>query len=405
MKHFRYSAFTSKGQRQSGVLEALSKDAAYSVLQGMGLTPIDLTEDNSASAAANTSSSHRPQSTNGQLVLRTMRMLAILITRKVAIPDALSVAAEAEPTSSGKKTLLEVRKKVAEGQSMSSAMAKTKDFASTYLVSMITAGESTATLGAVLERLAGQMEKDLELNRKINSALAYPAVLTLASVCLLAFISLYMVPALMPLLEQNKAGIPPLIDFMHTAATAISDNAFAVLAGLLLALAAIIAIRRHPAAKQAFHEVIFRMPVLGKMLASSETIRLCSSLGLMLSNHVDLVKALSISKETARTAYFANAIEAAAPALKEGQSLHEAFSGFDRFPSTFKALARAGSETRALPEALSQIADIQRAILEKQIETAVKILPPVLTLMIGGFIGLFVLVIVDTIMGLNDAIY
>lgn len=405
MQHFRYSAFTSKGQRQSGVLEALSKDNAYAALQGMGLTPIDLTEDHAASAATNAPTAYRGKSANGQLVLRTMRMLAILITRKVAIPDALSVAAEAEPTRFGKKTLLDIGKKVAEGQSMSSAMSKTKDFASSYLISMITAGESTATLGAVLERLASQMEKDLELSRKINSALAYPAILTVASFCLLAFISLYMVPALMPLLEQNKAGIPPLIDFMHTAANSITENAIAVLAGLLLTLAAIVAIRQQPAAKQLFHEVIFRMPLLGKMLASSETIRLCSSLGLMLSNHVDLVRALSISKETARTAYFAKAIEAAAPALKEGQTLNEAFAEFDRFPSTFKALARAGSETRALPEALSQIADIQRAILEKQIETAVKILPPVLTLLIGGFTGLFVLVIVDTIMGLNDAIY
>ncbi|MEL7524243.1 MAG: type II secretion system F family protein [Pseudomonadota bacterium] len=405
MKHYRYSAFSNDGKRRSGEVEALSRETAFSALQGMGLTPIDLQEKQATASSAEASApARKPFFHDPMLIVRTMRMLAILVSRKVPVPDALELTADAEPSRSGRKLLHALSRKVAEGRSFSAAMAEADGFASPYIISMISAGENTATLGTVLERVADQLERDEELKRKIKGALAYPLVLIVASLGMLAFIALYMVPALMPLLEQSDGGVPGIIAFMDGTATYLSNNALWVLASIGGFAVLLVAVLRNAATRGLVEEIWFRLPVIGKMIASSETVRFSSSLGLMLSNHVDLVRALTISEKVARTVYFSNAIRSAAPALKEGQSLDQAFAGYDRFPKTFNALARAGSETRALPAALGQIADVQRAILEKQIETAVKLLPPVLTLLVGGFVGTFVLVIVDTIMSLNDAI-
>lgn len=405
MKHFKYSAYSNDGKRRSGEMEALSRETAFSTLQGMGLTPIDLQEQQSKASSSDAHSSRKPFFHDPMLIVRTMRMLAILVSRKVPVPDALALTADAEPSRSGRRLLQSMSRKVAEGRSLSSAMAEADGFASPYIISMVSAGENTATLGLVLERVAEQLEKDEELKRKIKGALAYPLVLIIASLGMLAFIGLYMVPALMPLLEQSEGGVPGIIAFMDDTATYLSDNMLWVLVASGAAVVLFIVVLKNAATRQLLEEIWFRLPVIGNMLASSETVRFSSSLGLMLSNHVDLVRALNISEKVARTAYFTDAIRSAAPALQEGQSLDQAFAGFDRFPKTFNALARAGSETRALPAALGQIADVQRAILEKQIETAIKLLPPVLTLLVGGFVGTFVLVIVDTIMSLNDAIY
>ncbi|MEM9634950.1 MAG: type II secretion system F family protein [Pseudomonadota bacterium] len=405
MKLYKYSAYQVNGGRTTGEVEALSKEAAYSALQGIGLTPIDLDEGKHLGGNGEIASTRKRFFHDPLLIVRTMRMLAILVSRQVPIPDALALTADAEASRYGKRLLQAMSRKVAEGRSMSDAMADAEGFASPYIISMVSAGESTATLGTVLERVADQLEKDRDLKRKIQSALSYPLVLIAASLGMLAFIALYMVPALMPLLEQSESGVPGVIAFMNASAEFMRDNATIVgLVSVTVMIGGTVA-AQNSKTRRLFEELWFRIPILGSMLASSETVRFCSSLGLMLSNHVELVKALDISRQVARTVYFTKAIEAAAPALKEGLSLDQAFSSYDRFPKTFAALARAGSETRALPAALGQIADVQRAILEKQIETAVKLLPPVLTLLVGGFVGLFVLVIVDTIMSLNDAIY
>jgi general secretion pathway protein F len=406
MKQFVYTAYRADGTRQRGDIEALSHDSAFAALQGMGLIPIKLEEGQGAgSAHSDKFSTGKPLLRDPQLILRTMRMLAILVSRQVPVPDALALTADAEPTRYGRKLLSAMSRKVAEGASISKVLAEAGDFASPYVVSMVSAGENTATLGLVLERIAGQLEKDHELRRKISGALTYPLVLIAASLGMLCFIALFMVPALMPLLEQSKGDVPGVIAFMNGTAVFLDENAYLVLGTALALLAGLIFVFKNAATRRFLEEVWFRLPLLGTMIANSETVRFCSSLGLMLANHVDLVRALEISKQVAKTAYFAKAIEAASPALKEGQSLDQAFAGCDRLPKTFHALARAGGETRALPAALAQIADVQRAILEKQIETAVKLLPPVLTLLVGGFVGTFILVIVDTIMSLNDAIY
>lgn len=405
MKHFRYSAYRSDGGKASGAIEAISLESAYSNLQGMGLSPISLEEKTGKTSTGDSSGKPRRLFHDPQLVLRTIRMLAILISRQVSIPDALALTADAETSRYGTKLLHQMSRKVAEGQSLSGAMSGAEEFSAPYIVSMVSAGETTATLGIVLERLAEQLEKDQELKRKVQGAFAYPLVLIVASLGMLSFIALYLVPALMPLLEQSENGVPTVIAVMNNTAVYLDAHSKKVLLSVALTLAGSILVIRRPATRKVLEELWFHIPVAGRMLASSETVRFCSSLGLMLSNHVELVRALDISKQVARTHYFTKAIEAASPALKEGQSLDQAFAGYDRFPRTFNALARAGSETRALPAALEQIASVQRAILEKQIETAVKMLPPILTLLVGGFVGLFVLVIVDTIMSLNDAIY
>ncbi|WP_199823840.1 type II secretion system F family protein [Labrenzia sp. OB1] len=405
MKHFRYSAYRADGKWQTGDIEALSPETAFAALRALGLTPIDLDEGRAAQSGQAETSLRKPFFYDPQLIVRTMRMLAILVSRQVPVPDALALTADAETSRAGRKQLQSMSRKVAEGRSLSAAMSEVYGFASPYILSMVSAGENTATLGTVLERVADQLDKDQELKRKIKGALAYPLILIIASIGMLIFISLYMVPALMPLLEQSRDGVPGVIGFMNDMSTFFGDNSLGVLLGLVGAVAGIVFVYKNPGTRGVLEELWFRLPVIGTMLASSETVRFCSSLGLMLSNHVALVRALDISREVARTSYFRKAIESAAPALKEGQSLNQAFAPYGRFPKTFNALARAGSETRALPAALGQIADVQRAILEKQIETAVKLLPPVLTLLVGGFVGTFVLIIVDTIMSLNDAIY
>lgn len=407
MQPFSYSAYGPDGRKTFGEIQANSRDEAFRALNQRNLTPISIS-DGVAGDATSILSLHAILDRlfhDPLLIVRSIRMLAILISRHVAVPTALELTADMESTGRGKRVLKSIGARVAEGQSLSSAMAASEGFASPYILSLISSGENTATLGEVLEMLAGQLEKEQEIRRKVKSAFAYPMLLVFASLSMLAFMAFYMVPTLMPLLEQGKGEVPTLLFLMNKGATYVSENTLFVALVSVLIISLLAAFPFSKTGKVVIEEILFRLPVVRKMLAGSETIRFCNSLGMMLRHHVELVRALEIAQGVVKTAYFSNAIRSALPALKEGQSLDQAFATFSRLPKTFFALARAGGETRALPDALAQISDVERAVLDKQVETAVKLLPPVLTLLVGSFVGTFVLVIVDAIMSLNDAAF
>ena len=90
-----------------------------------------------------------------------------------------------------------------------------KLFDKTY-IALVRASEATGTLGAMLERIAGYLRKELETRGKVRSAMAYPAVMLVVAVAVTFFLLIYVLPQFTPLF--NRQGIKlPTIDDHHDA--------------------------------------------------------------------------------------------------------------------------------------------------------------------------------------------
>ena len=71
---------------------------------------------------------------------------------------------------------------VERGSSLSAALAKHPKAFNRLYVAMVRAGEAGGVLDSVLQRLATTIEKQVELRRKVKSAMTYPAVVSVTRV-------------------------------------------------------------------------------------------------------------------------------------------------------------------------------------------------------------------------------
>ena len=107
---------------------------------------------------------------------------------------------------------------------------------------MVAAGEQSGALGAVLERLADDLEERQALRGKLIGATLYPAIVSLIAVVIVIFLVTYVVPQVASVFTSSKRALPVLTVAM------LAISAFVRGWGWLIVLLALVAARRRAGA-------------------------------------------------------------------------------------------------------------------------------------------------------------
>ena len=119
------------------------------------------------------------------------RQFATMINSGLSLIRALAILTEQTENKQLAKVVGEVRLDVERGSSLSAAMSKHPKVFNHLYIAMVKSGEAGGVLDAVLTRLADTIEKQVELRRKVKSAMTYPiVVLVICSVIATAMLLL-----------------------------------------------------------------------------------------------------------------------------------------------------------------------------------------------------------------------
>src|SRR5215203_5763844 len=136
------------------------------------------------------------------------RQLATMINAGLPIVRALYVLSEQTDNPKLKDVVIEVRKDVEAGSSLSEALEKHPDAFSRLYVEMVKAGEIGGILDGVLLRVADQLEKDQDLRRKVRSAMTYPVVVLALAILAASFMLIFIVPVFAGIFKDLGGTLP-----------------------------------------------------------------------------------------------------------------------------------------------------------------------------------------------------
>src|SRR5439155_22456901 len=103
----------------------------------------------------------------------------------------LSVLAEQKANPKLKAIAMDIQKEVEACQPLSASMRKYPRVFNNLFVGLVRAGEVGGVLEESLQRLSQFLEKDVELRRKVRSAMTYPViVMTVAVIIVLGLVLL-----------------------------------------------------------------------------------------------------------------------------------------------------------------------------------------------------------------------
>src|SRR5262249_59093073 len=102
----------------------------------------------------------------------------------------------------------QVRIDVEKGSSLSNALAKHPKVFSRLYIAMVKAGEIGGVLDSVLLRLADTIEKQVELRRKVKSAMTYPAVVGCLVLIIVTAMLLFVIPMFQNIYKELGGSLP-----------------------------------------------------------------------------------------------------------------------------------------------------------------------------------------------------
>ncbi|MFN3651204.1 MAG: type II secretion system F family protein [Armatimonadota bacterium] len=414
MPQFNYRALDKAGATVSGVIQAESPEAGADRVRQLGLFPMAVTATaavRDAGREAPRAAGERGKAVTGDL-RRVGRMEIVLFTRQLAdlvsaglpLDRALTVLTRQTDSSGLRQRLLKVQEEVRAGRSLSEGLsAFPREFPRLY-INMVRAGEATGQLGAVLERLAGYLEREATRRAQLISALTYPGVLIGVAFSAVGFLLAFVIPRLSTVFEELDRALPLPTQILLGLVGFLTGYWWQLLLGLALAVFAIRQAISTPAGGLAWDSGKLRVPIVGKLLNRVISARFVRSLGTMLAGGVPILDSLEIAREAVGNAAATRAADAVRESIRQGKSLAEALEESDQFLPVVVHMAAVGEETGRLPAMLIRTAESLDFEIDSQIRRLVTLIEPVIVLLMGAFVGFIVLSILLPIFEANVAV-
>lgn len=398
MPVFEYRALNKRGRRIGGIVTADGPAAARQKLSQDLIFPTEIKEVKAQGrkSLGEAFLSRFPvfRRINPVEVTTAFRQLATLVSSGLPIVECLNGLIEQTEQASLKKIFTQIRERVLEGGSLSTAMKEHPAVFNTISVNLIRAGETSGALDAVLRRLADFSERRMKIKKKIESAMAYPFLLLLISSVILIFLMSFVMPKVIGIFEGMGLVLPWstrtliwLTEFMKQ---------FWWLVGMIILgvfLGAGIWIKTESGGR-VWDRVRLRLPMLGRLHHKSVIARFSRTLSILLKSGIPLVDSLEIARLSMGNRIMQDAIKDAAKFVGEGEAFSAPLRKTGRFPPLILQLIRAGEQSGELEDMLAKGADIY----EDDVETAVVGMTSVVEIMVILFMAVIVFFLVIAIL-------
>lgn len=388
MPIYEYRALAPNGRERKGTLDADSLRAARQKLRSQSLFPTEIKEGTEvqASSSRDIKKYFRSDRVSTKDLSVATRQLATLVGAGLPLVSALQALADQTESVNLRRVIIDVRENVEQGSSLAKSMgAFPKTFPGLY-VNMVAAGEASGTLDTVLGNLANYLEAQLELKRKISSALLYPILMLCICTLVVLGLFMYVVPRIVEIFKKQGAELPLPTRIM----IGISD--FLINYWYLAALAVFGAIAlfrwyyRQPAGRAAIDRWYLRLPILGPLYTKISTARVSSTLGTLLGSGVGLLTGLEITKNIVANVHMVRALEEARDGVREGRSLARELSRSGLFPTMLSHMIAVGETSGELEGMLDKAGKAYQSDVNATLSGLTSLLEPLMMIVVGGIV-------------------
>ncbi len=401
MAEFDYIAIDPAGRERKGSVKADTIDDARARLDARKLFIVQMAPGVVMAARQRQGLSLRsPRLTPKELTLFT-RQLSTLV-QVSPLEEALRTIGRQSEQEHVRAIIGKVHGGVLEGRRLADALgADPKSFPPLYRA-MISAGESSGSLPTIMERLADLMERQAVIRSKVVTAIAYPSVLAIFAVFVVAALMIFVVPKVVEQFDTVGQQLPMLTRIVMAISAFLAAYWWLLL--ILFALAGIGAWRalKVEAIRYRFDGTLLRLPVLGRLIRDLHAARMARTLSTMVASRLPLMEGLSLTANTVHNRVLRKASDEIVEAIRGGGSLSAALRRAGVFPPLLVYLAASGEAAGRLDTMLERAADYLEREFDAFTSTALAMLEPIIIILMGGIVAVIILSILLPILQLQS---
>ncbi|WP_188238174.1 type II secretion system inner membrane protein GspF [Sphingopyxis sp. LK2115] len=401
MPDYRYVAIDPAGRERKGRLTAANDDAARASLIARRFHIVAVEMAGTKATSGRSLFAFRKDRLGRKELALFTRQLATL-AEVAPLEEALRTLTRQSEAESARAVIGDVHAGLLEGRRLADAMARQPTSFPPLYRAMVAAGETTGSLTVILARLADLLERQAEVRGKLIAALAYPIVLAVVAIGVVAALMIFVVPRVVEQFTDTGQQLP----FLTRAVIGVSSFAanWWWLIALLMVAAAFgwVAAMRRPTFKARVDARLLRLPLLGRLLRDLYAARFARTLATMVSSRLPLVEGLRLTLPTIRNAALAGATATIVDQVRAGGSLSAALRDAGVFPPLLVYMTASGESAGRLEVMLERAADYLEREFDRFTAASMALLEPVIIVVMGSCVALIILAILLPILQLQN---
>ena len=393
-RRFRYVALAEDGGKRRGTIEALSYRGARSSLRAEGLDPVKLKERTGLNLELTA-----PRVKQVDL-MHFSRQLAAFVRAGIPILEAIQSLADGMDNSTFRNALLELNDALRAGEPLTAAMAEHPKVFPPYYTTAIRAAESTGNLDATLDRLAEYLERGVENQRKVRSALAYPGVIMVFAIIVVVILTTFVIPRFQSFFETLGGQLPLPTRMLIGTMDFLVQYWWVLVLALILVLILAGPVARTTRGRAIRDTIVIKLPAVGPLVRIAIIERFCRALGSMTEAAVPLPEAVEIAAEGTNNHVFTTRIMEAREQMLQGAGIARPIEQTELFPPAATQMMFAGEETGTLGRQLMNAANFFEKELDYRLNRFTTLFEPAVILVAGVIVGFVAIALVSAMYGL-----
>ena len=391
MAKFTYEVQDMNGKKLRGSVEADSREKVIFALQNKGYIVLDVKEGSAGLFGGGVGGPKKTGKVPGHVLAFFAEQLSTLLAGGVPLVRAISLLGEYASNPMLGTVLTQVAKDSAGGSSLHTALSRHKRTFSTIWLSLVQAGEVGGQLADTLMQVAKYTKTQEGMKSKIITAVTYPFILGTASIGVLIYFILGIVPTFAQIFKDFNIELP-MITVVVLAVSSFLINHGILLIVMMVAL--FVGFRfyiKTPEGKKRWHAFLLAMPLFGNFLKNIYYDRMLSTLSTLLQSGVTILNAISVLEESFDTnVIIQNALKQVRAEVAAGKSISESFRETGIFPGLMTEMMLMGEESGKLPSIIATLSKFYADNVDQFIARFSAVIDPILICGVGALIGIIV---------------
>jgi MSHA biogenesis protein MshG len=385
---FQYKARGQRGDAIEGVIEAASTDLAATRLIEGGLTPVDIQPLKLKTGMSTDIADLFPAKVQLVDLIQFSRQMHSLMKAGVPILSALSGLAAHTVNRTLAKTLAGVMESLQAGRDLSSSMSQFPDVFSVFYISLVRVGETSGRLEEVFQQLATYLQREKKTRDQIKSAMRYPVFVLVAILVAITVINVLVVPAFAAMFAQFGAELPlptriliAMSDFTINRWELLLGGGVALVAGGRMYV-------RSEDGRYAWHKLLLRFPLIGKILYRAALARFSRLFALVQSSGIPIVTGLSVVARALDNDFIQERVLSMRDGIERGESLSNTAAGTGIFDHLVLQMLQVGEQSGATDDLLREVADYYDSEVDYAVDKLSASIEPTLTIILAVLVFL-----------------
>ncbi|HNW96697.1 MAG TPA: type II secretion system F family protein [Candidatus Paceibacterota bacterium] len=384
---FHYTATNKEGRLIEDNGDFKDSETLLEHIKNQGLTPISIKAAKTLSGGIGKGVLGNPINLTDKIFLT--KYLSLMLKSGTDLFKAIDILIADFQKPTMKMLLMEVRQNLEKGLPFYTTFQSYPNIFSPVFTSLVRAGEASGNLERIFFDLSRSLEKERELKQKIKSALTYPILLVTASLGILVLLVTFAIPRISSMFNTGDMKIPPITKAIFALSDFMSNHGLAVL-GVVIAIVIILVLffKKVQAGKKIFNRIIYKMPVISKVMQKNSYQRFCSTFGSLMRAGLPILENLEITATTVGNDEMRQAIiRIGKEGLSKGLTMGDAFRREPVFPQTIRTLVAVGEKAGHTEEIFGTLTEFYETEVDMSVKSLVSLVEPLMLLMMGVMVG------------------